>query len=121
MKTPERPEEKTFSITWRYVTTQHADAAAYKGHVVVTMPSDREWMSPRDARKFAAAILAAAERQELIRMKALFREAQANRTLEGMPKVVRPFVGPPPLPERSFEPPPGYTPSGAPGLPNPPQ
>lgn len=63
---PPRPEEKTFSIAWRYVTTQRADAAAYKGHVVITMPSDREWMAPRDARKFAKAILAAAAQQEAI-------------------------------------------------------
>lgn len=63
---PPRPEEKTFSIAWRYVTALRADAAAYKGHVVVTMPSDREWMAPRDAKKFAGAILAAAARQEAI-------------------------------------------------------
>lgn len=65
-RTPPRPEEKTFSIAWRYVTTQRADAAAYKGHVVITMPSDREWMAPSDAKKFAQAILAAAKVQESI-------------------------------------------------------
>lgn len=63
---PERPEEKTFSLSFRYVTTKHADAAAYKGHVVVTMPSDREWMTPRDAKRFAESILAAAALQESI-------------------------------------------------------
>lgn len=63
---PERPEERTFSLSFRYVSTKHADAAAYKGHVVISMPSDREWMSPRDARRFAASVIAAAELQESI-------------------------------------------------------
>lgn len=63
---PRRPEEKTFALSFRYVSTKHADAAAYKGHVVITMPSDREWMSPRDARRFAEAIISAAELQERI-------------------------------------------------------
>lgn len=64
--TPPRPEEKTFGLSFRYVSTKHADAAAYKGSVVITMPSDREWMSPRDARRFAGAIIAAAALQERI-------------------------------------------------------
>lgn len=63
---PPCPEERTFSLVFRYVTTKHADAAAYKDHVVVTMPSDREWMSPRDARRLAKAIIAAATLQERI-------------------------------------------------------
>jgi len=63
---PARPEEKTFSLSFRYVSTKHADAAAYKGHVVITMPSDREWMTPRDARRFAESILSAAAQQESI-------------------------------------------------------
>lgn len=63
---PARPEEKTFSSSFRYVSTKHADAAAYKGHVVVTMPCDREWMTPRDARRFAQSILDAAALQERI-------------------------------------------------------
>lgn len=61
-----RPEEKTFSLSFRYVSTKQADAAAYKGHVVITMPADREWMTPRDARRFAGFILAAAAHQETI-------------------------------------------------------
>jgi hypothetical protein len=61
---PPRPEEKTYSLSFRHVTTKHADAAAYKGHVVITMPSDREWMVPRDARRFAESILAAVALQE---------------------------------------------------------
>lgn len=64
--TPPRPQEKTFSVSFRYTTVQHADAAAYKGYVVVTMPSPRESLSPADARKLAGAIVDAASVQEQI-------------------------------------------------------
>ncbi len=63
---PKRPEEKTFPLSFRYVTTKYADAAAYKGHVVITMPSDRQWMTSRDARRFAESVLAAVKLQESI-------------------------------------------------------
>lgn len=65
-RTSERPEERTFPVRFRYVSTKHADAAAYKGHVVISMPSDREWMTPRDARRLATAIVAACDVQESI-------------------------------------------------------
>lgn len=63
---PPRPEEKTFCVTFRYVSTKRADASAYKGHVVISMPDDREWMTPNDAERHALAILEAVERQREI-------------------------------------------------------
>jgi hypothetical protein len=63
---PPMPEDKTFGVSFRYVNTRYADAAAYKQQIVVTMPDDRTWMNPRDATRFARAILAAVAQQRKI-------------------------------------------------------
>ena len=63
---PPRPEDKTFGVTFRYVNNKYADASAYKDHVVVTLPGDREWFTPNDAERLARAILAAVDHQRKI-------------------------------------------------------